>query len=111
MSFHRPWIIALLLSSFLTFFPGCHADQYITYTKSNNVVVSLHDDRQPALYTQAFGSCLPSSQTAITIDRFDAAVYRDNMTVAFHIAGSTQLTSSNVMGWLSPTVSQDRTNI
>jgi hypothetical protein len=74
------------------------ADQYIGYTNPQGVALVLDDDRQPALYTTDFGDCLGSSRSAISLSRFDASLYMDNMTVAFHIGGTTNLTKESVMG-------------
>ncbi|EMC94553.1 hypothetical protein BAUCODRAFT_50270, partial [Baudoinia panamericana UAMH 10762] len=56
------------------------------------------DDRKPALYTQNFGDCLGNS--LIDVTRFDAAYYRDNMTVLFHLAGSSQLMNESLMMYI-----------
>lgn len=56
---------------------------------------NLADDRRPALYTGDFGNCMENS--TITISRFDAAYYADNMTVLFHIDGKTSLVNDNLM--------------
>lgn len=55
----------------------------------------LLDDRRPALYTGEFGNCMENSD--ITINRFDAAYYVDNMTVVFNIDGQTTLVNENLM--------------
>lgn len=55
----------------------------------------LLDDRRPALYTGDFGNCMENS--AITIKRFDAAYYADNMTVVFNIDAQTTLINENLM--------------
>jgi hypothetical protein len=55
----------------------------------------VRDNRQPALYTADYGDC--SSESLINVTRFDAAYYRDNMTVLFHLEGDTGLTSENIM--------------
>jgi hypothetical protein len=52
--------------------------------------VALDDDRQPALYIQSFGDCMGGSLLDIT--RFDAAYYKDNMTIMFHLQGSSLVT-------------------
>ena len=69
--------------------------QWVEYTQPNGQVVWLEDNRRPALYTGAFGDCAGGSP--IHVSRFDAAYYKDNMTVLFHIAGSTQLTNVSLM--------------
>ena len=55
----------------------------------------VRDDRRPALYTADYGDCL--GESLINVTRFDAAYYRDNMTVLFHLEGETALTSENIM--------------
>ncbi|KAH0613957.1 uncharacterized protein H6S33_005843 [Morchella sextelata] len=60
---------------------------------------NLADDRRPALYTGDFGNCMENS--TITISRFDAAYYADNMTVLFHIDGKTSLVNDNLMIYLT----------
>jgi hypothetical protein len=74
------------------------ADQEIAYTTPQGVPLLLDDDRRPALYTGNFGDCLGRSQSAISLSRFDASLYMDNMTVAFHIGGTTNLTKESVAG-------------
>lgn len=54
-----------------------------------------YNDRRPALYTADFGDCLGKS--AVNVTRFDAAYYKDNMTVIFHLQGETALVKENVM--------------
>lgn len=55
----------------------------------------LLDERKPALYTQNFGDCLGDS--LINVTRFDAAYYKDNMTVLFHLEGNTAVANESVM--------------
>ena len=70
---------------------------YVEATGPGGSTVYLLDDRKPALYTQNFGSCLSDSLLSIT--RFDAAYYADNMTVSFHLQGSVgeALTNTSIM--------------
>lgn len=75
-------------------------EQIIKYTGPDNEVVYLRDNRKPALYTKNFGDCLGPRNTAIKVSRFDASLYKDNMTVTFHIGGSTSLRKENIMGEL-----------
>lgn len=53
------------------------------------------DDRRPSLYTGQFGDCKGSS--AVNVTRFDAAYYKDNMTVLFHLAGNTAIANESLM--------------
>lgn len=68
--------------------------RYISYTGPDGTV-QLADDRRPAIYTQEFGSC--TSENTINLTRWDAAYYKDNMTVQFHLAGNTQVANDSVM--------------
>lgn len=67
----------------------------IQATNEAGQVVYLSDNRKPALYTGNYGDCLGSS--LINVTRFDAAYYKDNMTVLFHLAGNTQLQKESLM--------------
>jgi len=68
---------------------------YITTTDASGKTVYLPENRQPALYTQDFGDCLGGS--LLDISRFDAAYYADNMTVTFHLQGTTELQNASVI--------------
>lgn len=72
------------------------ADQirWIKYT-GNDGVVWLDDARRPSLYTQNFGDC--QGDSLINVTRFDAAYYKDNMTVLFHLEGNSALANENLM--------------
>ncbi|WPG98095.1 TRP-domain-containing protein [Acrodontium crateriforme] len=72
--------------------------QYVEYSAPDGTTIKLLDDRQPALYTGDFGDCLGNSQ--INVTRFDAAYYKDNMTVLFHLAGNSGLQHSSVMMYI-----------
>ena len=66
----------------------------IPYT-SDEGTVWLKDDRQPSLYTQTFGDC--QGDSLLNVSRFDAAYYKDNMTVLFHLEGSSALANESVI--------------
>ena len=68
--------------------------RWIQYT-GNDGTVWLDDDRQPALYTQSFGDC--QGDGLLNVTRFDAAYYKDNMTVLFHLGGNTALANEDIM--------------
>ncbi|KAI2484198.1 transient receptor potential ion channel [Pyrenophora tritici-repentis] len=55
----------------------------------------VRDDRQPSLYTADYGDCL--GESAINVTRFDAAYYKDNMTIIFHLEGETALRKEDIM--------------
>ncbi|KAI5293254.1 hypothetical protein KEM52_005704 [Ascosphaera acerosa] len=65
------------------------ANRWITGTNEHDEAIALLDDRKPALYTESFGSCMPHN--AISIDRFEASFFRDNMSLTFHLQGTTTL--------------------
>ncbi|KAI4721717.1 TRP-domain-containing protein [Aureobasidium sp. EXF-10727] len=72
--------------------------RYVTTTNSAGQVVYLPDDRRPSLYTGKFGDCKGSS--AVNVTRFDAAYYKDNMTVLFHLAGNTAIANESLMMYI-----------
>ena len=71
---------------------------YVEYTNEDGQTVYLADDRRPALYTQNFGDC--QGDSLINVTRFDAAYYKDNMTVLFHLEGNSALTNQSLMRML-----------
>ena len=89
--------IHLLFISLLTLLSTAWAadPKTVEYSDDNGNSILLLDDRKPALYTQNFGDCLGSS--AINVTRFDAAYYKDNMTVAFHLQGNTAVANESLM--------------
>ncbi|GAB7363226.1 hypothetical protein MBLNU230_g3508t1 [Neophaeotheca triangularis] len=72
--------------------------RWITYTASDGELLYLDDARTPSLYTDEFGDCLGGS--AINVTRFDAAYYKDNMTVLFHLEGTSALTNESLMMYI-----------
>lgn len=79
------------------------AQQWVSYTGSNGVTVYLNNDREPALYTQDFGDC--QGDSAVNVTRFDAAYYKDNMTVLFHLEGTTAIANASVISGQTPSSS------
>jgi len=73
---------------------------WVTYEEPDGTTVYLEDDRQPSLYTGNFGDCLGAGSTSIDVTRFDAAYYQDNMTVLFHMEGSTPLVNASLMMYI-----------
>ena len=72
---------------------------YVSITNDHDEAILVPDNRRPALYTKDFGDCLGHS--AINVTRFDAAYYRDNMTVLFHLEGNTNVVNDSVMSeWI-----------
>lgn len=72
--------------------------RWINYQTSDGETLYLKDNRRPALYTDDFGDCLGNS--AVNVSRFDAAYYRDNMTIMFHLAGSSGIRNDSVMFYI-----------
>lgn len=74
---------------------GPQPTQWITYTNQDGETLYLDNNREPALYTQDYGDCQGNS--LIHVNRFDAAYYKDNMTILFHLGATSQLRSEAVM--------------
>ncbi|KAL8763175.1 MAG: hypothetical protein Q9184_000978 [Pyrenodesmia sp. 2 TL-2023] len=70
-------------------------NKYIEATNNDGKRVWLRDTRKPALYTQNFGDC--DGNSLINVTRFDAAYYKDNMTVLFHLEGNTNVANESLM--------------
>ncbi|KAH9826694.1 ML-like domain [Teratosphaeria destructans] len=97
----RLWTAVVAAVALLCCLPATLAaltDQYVTYTGDDGDTVYLLDDRKPSLYTGNFGDCLGDS--LINVTRFDAAYYQDNMTVLFHLEGSSGLTNESLMMYI-----------
>lgn len=94
----QPAVLALI--ALLACFRSAMADdtRYVTYIEEDGNTVYLADNRRPALYTGNFGDCLGNS--LINVTRFDAAYYKDNMTVQFHLAGNTNLNNEALMMYI-----------
>lgn len=60
------------------------------------------DNRYPSLYTQDFGDCL-GGESLFNVTKFDAAYYADNLTVVFHLDGTTNIRREDVMRTLPET--------
>jgi hypothetical protein len=69
---------------------------YILGTNAAGVTQELADNRYPALYTGDFGDCMGGS-SLLNVTAFDAAYYADNMTVLFHLMGTTNLQNASIM--------------
>lgn len=72
--------------------------RWITYQSPTDGTVYLEDNRRPSLFTGNFGDCLGDS--SINVTRFDAAYYKDNMTVLFHLAGNSALYNESLMMYI-----------
>lgn len=86
-------LLLLILSLFGTTFGDLEPGYVIGTIDGQDYVV--RDNRQPALYTGDFGDCTGSS--IVNVTRFDAAYYRDNMTIVFHLSGISALKNETIM--------------
>lgn len=89
------WLLTISSFTIAQQSPATSTTRYIPAVDANDNRIYLEDNRQPALYTQDFGDC--QGDSLINVTRFDAAYYRDNMTILFHLAGSTALTNESLM--------------
>jgi hypothetical protein len=91
------WVggLVLLLLSICHQAAAENSGQWVRATDSDGNTIWLAENRRPALYTQNFGDCMGDS--LINVTRFDAAYYKDNMTVVFHLAGNTAVKNESVM--------------
>ena len=72
--------------------------RWINYQTADGETLYLKDNRRPSLYTDDFGDCLGNS--AVNVSRFDAAYYRDNMTIMFHLQGSSGIANEDVVFYI-----------
>lgn len=86
--------LILFLASLIPTVSAVENTRWIKYT-GNDGTVWLDDTRRPSLYTQDFGDC--QGDSLINVTRFDAAYYKDNMTVLFHLEGDTALADESLM--------------
>ncbi|KAF1962761.1 TRP-domain-containing protein [Byssothecium circinans] len=86
------WVIVLIVLSLVGL--AAAENDYVTGIIGGKEYL-VRDDRRPSLYTQDYGSCMSGSN--ITVNRFNAAYYKDNMTVLFHLDGETSLKNETIM--------------
>lgn len=91
--------VLILLLSFTTNV-AARDTRWIQYT-GNDGTILLDDDRRPSLYTGPFGDC--AGESSIDITRFDAAYYKDNMTVMFHLGGRSLVANETLMSTFTKT--------
>jgi hypothetical protein len=75
---------------------GNRETAYVYGTDNHGVTRQLAADRTPALYTSDFGDCL-GGKSLFNISAFDAAYYADNMTVVFHLDGTSNVHNESTM--------------
>ncbi|KAK2600995.1 hypothetical protein N8I77_010480 [Diaporthe amygdali] len=86
-----PSLILYLVSAALA-----RETQYIYGTGIDGITQRLAVDRTPALYTGDFGDCL-GGQSLFNITKFDAAYYKDNSTVLFHLDGASSIKNESLV--------------
>ncbi|KAI1880009.1 hypothetical protein JX265_001630 [Neoarthrinium moseri] len=95
------WRLFTTLGGLLLVAPAqAKSTAYIDGTDLDGVTRQLAVGRTPALYTGDFGDCL-GGQSLLNVTKFDAAFYRDNSTVLFHLDGFTNLKSESLMLYIS----------
>ncbi|GKT46053.1 uncharacterized protein ColSpa_06234 [Colletotrichum spaethianum] len=87
--------VAVLLA-FLTTTMAATETVYVTGQDKDGNSKDLAVNRRPGLYTGDFGDCL-GGQSLFNITKFDAAYYADNMTVQFHLDGTTNIRNESLM--------------
>jgi len=88
------WLLIALLNLIPT---TLAVEPVYTYgTDAEGITRRLDVARQPALYTGDFGDCL-GGQSLFNITKFDAAYYADNLTVLFHMDGTTSIKNESLM--------------
>ncbi|KAK3941899.1 TRP-domain-containing protein [Diplogelasinospora grovesii] len=89
--------LLLLFSILSAFVAQTHAEEvYIYGTDGSGVTRQLAANRYPALYTGDFGDCL-GGQSLFNITKFDAAYYADNLTIVFHLDGTSNIKNESLM--------------
>lgn len=97
----------VFLLAFLSFLaPAVAAETKAVKVMKDGEEVWVKDNRRPSLYTGDFGDCMGSSTVNVT--RFDAAYYKDNMTVLFHLEGNTAVKNESLMSMLLVVSRPDR---
>lgn len=88
----------LLLLYFLIFatVSQARAVTYSTGTDKDGVTRQLAADRDPSLFTGDYGNCL-GGESPFDVSKYDAAYYADNMTIVFHLEGSSHLDNEILM--------------
>lgn len=92
----------LLLLSVLALVATANArdTEYIYGTGADGKTRQLAVDRTPALYTKDFGDCL-GGESLFNVTKFDAAYYTDNLTIIFHLDGTTNIKNESLMMHIS----------
>lgn len=89
-------IFLLAILSLITHVHAERETKYIFGTGADGISRQLAADRTPTLYTGDFGDCL-GGESLFNVTKFDAAYYRDNLTIIFHIDGTTNIKNESLM--------------
>ncbi|KAI9809267.1 MAG: hypothetical protein M1825_002558 [Sarcosagium campestre] len=97
--FSRPSWSALLVSliAICSLVAPTAQVQYVEAQGEDGKSVRLDNVRRPALYTKNYGDCAGDPSSILNVTRFDVAYYKDNMTVLFHLQGSTNVKNESLM--------------
>ncbi|KAK3363658.1 hypothetical protein B0T25DRAFT_51580 [Lasiosphaeria hispida] len=94
-----PWnrfcALLFLLTSPLAFVANAETE-YVYGVDAEGVTRPLALERYPALYTGDFGDCL-GGESLFNITKFDAAYYADNLTIVFHLDGTSNIRNESLM--------------
>lgn len=97
ISFSKPpGALRCLLSALLLPAVVARETVYINGTGTDGVTRELDVSRYPDLYTRDFADCM-NGESLFNVTRFDTAYYRDNLTVLFHMDGSTNIRQESLM--------------
>lgn len=100
---HGSWSrLSLLFLALLSLSLTVSAREIVTIqgTDADGQSHELDVSRTPALYTGDFDDCL-GGESLFNITKFDAAYYADNMTVLFHLDGTTNIRREDLMSTLT----------
>ncbi|WYZ45533.1 hypothetical protein EsH8_VIII_000849 [Colletotrichum jinshuiense] len=86
----------IVFFAFLTTALAATETVYVTGQDKDGNSRELAVNRRPGLYTGDFGDCL-GGQSLFNITKFDAAYYADNMTVQFHLDGTSNIRNESLM--------------
>lgn len=92
------WVLVTTLAFTSCFLPTANAREtvYIKGLGLDGVNRDLDVSRYPALYTGDFYDCM-GGESLFNITKFDVAYYADNLTVLFHLDGTTNIRKEDIM--------------
>lgn len=92
------WVLVTTLAFTSCFLPTANAREtvYIKGLGLDGVNRDLDVSRYPALYTGDFYDCM-GGESLFNVTKFDVAYYADNLTVLFHLDGTTNIRKEDIM--------------